>query len=579
MDRIKKYESTKLIKSNDKDGLKDSAEHLNRGEVVAFPTETVYGLGANALDPEAVDKIFEAKGRPGDNPLIVHIDNKGQIADLVSEITPIAQKLIDAFMPGPITIIMKKADKIPSNVTAGLDTVGIRMPIHKVANEFLSLCKCPVAAPSANLSGSPSPTKASHVMDDMNGYVYAVVDGGESDFGLESTVVDATGEAPVVLRPGAITKAQIEEACLLKTGEHTSVTGNETPKAPGMKYRHYAPNADVEIIDFPKGVDVKTKKGEELTEEQQRALFEIAKPYIMRAKEALSSDPFKRIGIFCGYEVKDLFEMLKDNILLSHIEFFVYGRSSDVYAASHCLFDGLRTLDDQKVDLILAAGFDGEGMEDAYMNRLNKAAGKKGEGVSSDSFSRKREKHYEHDTVATLSVLFVCKNNRALSAAAESIFRKLLVREEPYCLSEDRKVGAEVYSESAGIYAVDGENADGKMIAAVKEFGYDISFHKTARAGASVYDRNDIIIAMRDEQAVEILKAFPDLEGRVFSMASYLASKGLVMKDDKGRVISLSIPDPEGENESTYLHTAKALEAWIRIMFPYILKDLGIMRT
>ena len=255
--------------------------------------------------------------------------------------------------------------------------------------------------------------------------------------------------------------------------------------------------------------------------------------------------------------------MLKDNILLSHIEFFIYGKSSDVYSASHCLFDGLRTLDDQKVDLILAAGFDGDGMEEAYMNRLRKAAGKKGEGVSSESFSRKREKLYDHDTVATLSVLFVCRNNRALSAAAESIFRKLLVEEEPYCLSEDRKVGAEVYSESAGLYATDGENAD----------------HKTTKAGASVYDRNDIIIAMRDEQAVEILKAFPDLEGRVFSMASYLASKGLVMKDDKGRVISLSIPDPEGENESTYSHTAKALEAWIRIMFPYVLKDLGIMRT
>ncbi len=577
MDRIRKYDNTKLIRSSDKEGLKDAAEHLREGEVVGFPTETVYGLGANAFDKEAVAKIFEAKGRPGDNPLIVHIYSKSQIADLTSEITPAAQRLIDSFMPGPITVIMKKSSKIPSNVTAGLDTVGVRMPIHKVANEFLGLCGCPVAAPSANLSGSPSPTKASHVYNDMNGYVYAVIDGGESEFGLESTVVDATGESPVILRPGAITKAQIEEACGEESSEHTSVTGGETPKAPGMKYRHYAPNADVEIIDYPEVVLEDDK--DDMTEARQRALFEIAKPYIMRVKEQLAREPFSRIGLFCGSEVRDLFGMLKDDIILAHTEFFVYGKSGDVYSASHCLFDGLRTLDDQKVDLILAAGFKGEGMETAYMNRLMKAAGKKGEEVS-NAYSRKREKvGYDPDNIATLSLLFVCKNNRALSAAAEGIFRKIINEEEPFCLVSDRKTGAEIYCESAGLYATDGEKPDLKMVNALKDLGIDISFHKTERACASVYDRNDLIIAMRDDQAVEILKSFPELEGRIFSMASYLASKGLVVKDDKGRVVSLSIPDPEGENENTYIHTARALEAWIRIMFPYILKDLGAMRA
>ena len=577
MDRIRKYDSTKLIKASDKEGLKDAAMHLRNGEVVGFPTETVYGLGANALDKDAVEKIYEAKGRPGDNPLIVHIHDKSQIDDLVSEITDNARKLIDAFMPGPITVIMRKDPKIPSCVTAGLHTVGIRMPVHKVANEFLKLCDCPVAAPSANLSGSPSPTKASHVYNDMNGYIYAIVDGGDSDFGLESTVVDATGEVPVVLRPGAVTKAQIEEVCGIGSDEHTNVDKGETPKAPGMKYRHYAPSAQVEVIDLPDNTDIKMEG--ELSEEQMKALFEIGKPYIMKTKELIAKDPFSRIGIFCGEEVKDLFDRLNDNVLSSHVEFYVYGRAGDCMAASHHLFDGLRTLDVQDVALILAPGFAGDGIETAYMNRLLKAAGKKGDDTKSSSFARKREKiTFGSDSMVTLSVLFVCKNNRTLSAAAEGIFRRMITGEAPYCLNDDRDTEAEIYCESAGVFATDGENADSKMIKAVKDLGIDISFHKTTRALASVYDRNDLIITIKDEQAMDILKAFPDLEGKVYSMSSFLASKGLVIKDDKGRVISLAIPDPEGENELTYDHTAKALEAWLKIMFPYILKELGVMR-
>lgn len=579
MERKIKYDNTKLIKASDKEGLKDAAEHLRNGEVIGFPTETVYGLGANALDKDAVERIYEAKGRPGDNPLIVHIYDKSQIKDLVSEVTDNAQKLIDAFMPGPITVIMRKDPKIPSNVTAGLDTVGIRMPVHKVANEFLRLCDCPVAAPSANLSGSPSPTKASHVYNDMSGYVYAIVDGGDSDFGLESTVVDTTGEVPVVLRPGAITKAQIDEVCGIGSGEHTCVDKGETPKAPGMKYRHYAPGAEVEVIDLPTDVDFDFELEGELSEDAQKAMFEIGKPYIMKVKELLSKDPFSRVGIFCGIEVKELFDRLNDNVLLSHVEFYTYGRAGDCDAASHHLFDGLRTLDAQDVGLILAAGFSGEGIEDAYMNRLLKAAGKKGDVTESASFERRREKvSFDSDQMLTLSVLFVCKNNRTLSAAAEGIFRKMLNKEAPYCLSDDRNTEADIYCESAGLYAIDGENADPKMINAIKALGTDISFHKTTRAQAGVYDRNDLVITIKDEQAMEILKAFPDLEGKVYSMSSFLAAKGLVMKDDKGRVISLAIPDPEGENELTYEHTAKALEAWLKIMFPYILKDLGVMR-
>lgn len=600
MSRTEIYESTKVIKSNDKDGMLDAANHLLNGEVVGFPTETVYGLGANALNEEAVNKIFEAKGRPGDNPLIVHISDKSQIDELVNEITPLAQKLINAFMPGPITIIMPKSEKIPDNVTAGLNSVGIRMPVHRVANEFLSMCNCPVAAPSANLSGSPSPTKASHVYSDMNKYIYAIVDGGDSDYGLESTVVDATGESPVILRPGAITKEQIEEVCGMDSTSKFSAEGKETPKAPGMKYRHYAPSSEVRIIDLPEEAEIlrgylrkldeemaskdsNENKNEEITDEEekiQKVLFEVAKPYILTCKEILATNPCARIGLFCGEEVKELFYMLKDKVLLSHVHFFIFGEINDCDMASHYLFDGLRTLDIQEVDIILATGFTGEGIAKAYMNRLNKAAVKSGETTETMVTTKVRSQSIsDFESTMTSSVLFLCKNNRALSAAAEGVFRKLLREQAPYSLEEDRKIEADIYCESAGIYAIDGEKADSNMVKALEEIGITIAHHRTQRACASIYDQNDLILTMRDEQTEEVVKAFPELNGRVYSLSAYLASKGIIVKDEKGRVVSLSIPDPQGESYATYEHTAKALDAWLKVMFPYIIKDLGAQRA
>lgn len=594
MERIEKYDSTKVVKPSDNEAMNDAAEHLRNGEVVGFPTETVYGLGANALDKDAVDKIFEAKGRPGDNPLIVHISSKDQISELVTKISPLAQKLINSFMPGPITIIMPKSDKIPSNVTAGLDSVGIRMPIHKVANDFLTRCACPVAAPSANLSGSPSPTKASHVYSDMNKYIYAIIDGGDSDYGLESTVVDATGEYPVILRPGAITKAQIEEVCGIDSASKFEASSTETPKAPGMKYRHYAPGAEVRIINLPEDTEIlgdtytlkdssDEDKESELSEEDElenekirQAMFDIAKPYILTCKEILSTNPTARIGLFCGAEVKELFDALNDSILSSHVHFFIYGFANDVDKASHYLFDGLRTLDIQGVDVILAAGFMGEGMSQAYMNRLNKASVKSGEVTSSMKINSARgETIHNFESMVTTSVLFVCNNNRTLSAAAEGVFRRLLRQQGPFCLENARNVEVDVYCESAGIYAVDGEKADKNIVKALDEIGISMGHHLTQRACASIYDQNDLILTMRDEQADEIINAFPELKGRVFSLSSYLAAKGMIFKDDKGRVISLAIPNPEGETFATYQHTAKALDAWLKVMFPYILKDLG----
>jgi len=596
MERQKKYENTRLIYSTDAEGIKNLADHIREGEVVAFPTETVYGLGANAFDSVAVKKIFEAKGRPGDNPLICHIYDKSQIKDLVSEVTPLAQTLIDNFMPGPITVIMKKSDRVPAEVTAGLDTVGVRMPSNPVAAEFLKHCDCPVAAPSANLSGSPSPTKAEHVLSDMDGYIYGVLDGGMSTFGLESTVVDATGTKPVILRPGAVTKEAIDKVTSNNSEEETLKEG-QTPKAPGMKYRHYAPKASVEIIGLPKTAQIINDQIESISlddepeeidfkkmdDDSKQALVDIAAPFIWRAQELLKASPLMRIGVFAGHEVRSIFEKMGDRIMLSHIEFFDYGKACDVSLASHYLFEGLRMLDIQDVSVILAQGFEGEGLSVAYMNRLGKAAGKQGEVTSSmpDQKKATRQKlplDFFRDTY-TASVLFVCDDNVTMSPACESLFRTMLDNESPYRLEKTPDIGCEIYCESAGLKAYEGDKKDETMDKALKELtGKSIMGYKTMRAEPSVYDANDLILTMRDEETFSILNTFPELEGKVFSLSSYAASKGLVFKSESGKAVSVSIPNPKGENYETYKHTVNALKAWLEILFPYIVKDLGAQR-
>lgn len=241
---------TLLLNPTNPQDLKTAAQLIRDGGLVAIPTETVYGLGANALDPVAVGGIFAAKGRPQDNPLIVHISDLDQIDALTADFTPIGRQLAEAFWPGPLTIILKKSGNIPQAVSAGLDTVGIRMPSHPAALALITQAGVPVAAPSANTSGRPSPTTAAHVLEDMQGKIAAVLEGGSCDIGLESTVVDATGQQAVILRPGAITPQML--AAVLgesKVGHHNAApNAGEAPRAPGMKYRHYAPKAAVTLV-------------------------------------------------------------------------------------------------------------------------------------------------------------------------------------------------------------------------------------------------------------------------------------------------------------------------------------------
>ena len=243
---------TKLKPSQDENALKEAAEYLKEGEIVAIPTETVYGLAANALNEEAVAKIYEAKGRPSDNPLIVHVCNMKMWGELVEEITEDAKLLADKFWPGPLTIILPKSSKVPMKTTGGLDTVAVRMPSHKDTLRLIELSNLPIAAPSANLSGLPSPTTAEHCVRDLNGKIPLILDGGICNVGIESTVVTLAGEKPVLLRPGKITAEELSEALGKEVSIASAVINplkeGEKVSSPGMKYKHYSPKAKVILV-------------------------------------------------------------------------------------------------------------------------------------------------------------------------------------------------------------------------------------------------------------------------------------------------------------------------------------------
>lgn len=242
---------TKIL-SSDEESIIEAVRLLKSGEVVGIPTETVYGLGANALDESAVRKIFKAKGRPADNPLIVHICDMEMIKPLVTHIPDLAYKCAENFWAGPLTMILPKADIIPDVTSGGLDTVGIRMPSHKTAKEVIKKCGFPIAAPSANLSGSPSPTTAEHVFNDMNGRIPAIINGGFSAVGVESTVISFENDAIRILRPGFISAedlSEITQNIIIDKGVVEKISNRSVVRSPGMKYKHYAPKADITIID------------------------------------------------------------------------------------------------------------------------------------------------------------------------------------------------------------------------------------------------------------------------------------------------------------------------------------------
>ena len=319
-----------------------AADLLKQGEVVAFPTETVYGLGADAGNSQAVKKIFKAKGRPQDNPLIVHIGDKRKLESIVKgEIPERAQKLIDAYWPGPLTLVLPKNKNIPDRTTAGLDTVAVRMPSHPVALALVNLSGIPLAAPSANSSGYPSPTRAEHVYHDLKSKIPYIIDGGVCTVGVESTVVDIMNHPPQILRPGGITRKEINNVLGIKIKDNTSNNSTETPKAPGMKYRHYSPVTPLKLI-------------------KQVSLNNINEMKINFQNKNVAVVSTKETGV-----------KLKPT---NNYDIFTMGSKANLEEIAHNLFAILRKLDKKDYDLILVEIIPSHGLGEAIMNRLHKAA-------------------------------------------------------------------------------------------------------------------------------------------------------------------------------------------------------------
>jgi L-threonylcarbamoyladenylate synthase len=326
--------------------IKKCGELIKKGKLVVFPTETVYGLGANALDEKAVDKIFKAKGRPKDNPLIVHISDYKMLNPLVESIPEKAKKLMKKFWPGPLTIIFKKQGSVPDNVTCCLDTVAIRMPSNPIAKKLIEVSGVPIAAPSSNISGKPSCTSAKHAIEDMDGKVAAIIDGGGCEFGLESTVVDISKKIPVILRPGSITLEQLNKLL----GKIVVADPNaKKPICPGMKYRHYAPNTPFILITGKNQKEMRLKTDQICSDFQERK----KKAIIIGSRELseeLSKDPKMKIKVH------------------------IIGARKDLPYLAHYVFDVMRELDKKHYDYIIMGGVPEKGLGLAIMNRLKKAA-------------------------------------------------------------------------------------------------------------------------------------------------------------------------------------------------------------
>ncbi|MGD9567622.1 MAG: L-threonylcarbamoyladenylate synthase [Sedimentibacter sp.] len=329
----------------DYDIIKEAAQIINKGGIVVFPTETVYGIGADALNDEAVDKIFKAKGRPQDNPLIVHIAEFDDLYNLIETVPASAKMLGQKYWPGPLTMILYKKSILSDKITAGLNTAAIRLPVNKIALALIKESKKPIAAPSANLSGKPSPTDASHCIEDLMGKVDMIIDGGNTDIGLESTVVDMTSEIPMILRPGGVTREDIVSVLGECEYDPAIIKANEkiVPKSPGQKYRHYSPKARV-ILYKGQVENIARKINEDYEKFKEQGL----KVGILSTAQTEGHYSGK-LTILCGDRTKPL-------------------------TISSNLFRNLRDFDHMGVDIILAEAVDEKELGKAIMNRLGKAS-------------------------------------------------------------------------------------------------------------------------------------------------------------------------------------------------------------
>ncbi len=461
---------TKLLTAAESD-LLIAADILKKGGNVIIPTETVYGLGADAMNPEAVKNIFKAKGRPVDNPLIVHISSFDMLSGIVSEFPESAKAIADKFWPGPLTIILNKCKNVPYETTGGLETVAVRMPKCKTASRLIELSGIPIAAPSANLSGKPSPTTFRHCIDDMMGRVDAIIDGGDCEIGVESTVVDLSGDKPVLLRPGGITLEQLSEV-LGEVDVITSVKEGETPKSPGLKYKHYSPDADVIILSG--NIDDVTSYVE---------------------KHAAHS----KVGVL----VFDEFPKFKGAETIS------LGSIKNPKNATHRLFNALRDMDKLRVTKIFAPEIGSKGVWRAVRNRLYRAAG--GKLINLSELKKPYESIENEHNVK--KILFVCTGNTCRSPMAEGIFNEIC-----------KNRGISAIADSAGIYA-DGSPASKNAVLAMKELGVDINGRKSRNITDDMIKSADLVLTMSGSHKNALISVFGDSK-KIKTLSEFVGEAG-----------------------------------------------------
>lgn len=453
---------TRLFKINnenpEEEQLREAARIIREGGLVAFPTETVYGLGGNALDPDASARIYEAKGRPNDNPLIVHIARVEDLRTIVREIPEKAEILVKKYWPGPLTMIFRKSEKVPYSTTGGLETVAVRMPNHKAALAFIEAAGGFIAAPSANVSGRPSPTVAEHVLEDLNGSIELILDGGSVGIGLESTIVDLTVEPPMILRPGYITQEMLQETIgeiVMDPGLSQMEESGERPKAPGMRYRHYAPKAELSIVE-----------GEQ--ERVVERINEIAKDYMAGGQ---------RVGVIATEETKDLY---RTSVIKS------IGSRTDEEMIARQLYGILREFDELQVDAIYSESFETPKMGQAIMNRLLKAAGYKVIYVP----GRHWKKNYN-------KLLFVCNGGTCRSPMAKAIF-------------ESMELKRPVRMEARGFVSLFPEPLNQKTEAILVANGLKLDGYSSEELREEDITDNTLILTMDESLRKKVCEKFPE---------------------------------------------------------------------
>lgn len=468
---------TKMLGTSESD-LQQAAAVIKAGGTVVFPTETVYGLGANALDADAVSKIFLAKGRPADNPLIVHIADTAMLDQLAVSVPKAAYILADAFWPGPLTIILRRGKCIPDAVTAGLDTVGIRMPAEPVAQRLITLAGVPIAAPSANRSGLPSPTTAADAAEDMDGRVDAIINGPACGVGVESTVLDLSGERPILFRPGGITLEQLT-AAIGEIQLQTELADKEAPRSPGLKYKHYAPRAEVAILHG----DV----------EQVQAFLRSQK---------------KKTGMLVFDEFESAFDGLTET--------FSLGSRKQPEEAAHRLFHALRALDARGVKAIYAPEIPETGLWRAVKNRLYRAAGNRILDVTAPPACEAQPDKAALADKSEKEILFVCTGNTCRSPMAEGLCNVLAAQ-----------AGLPIRAISAGIFAGGGAPSENAQLAMKKE-GVDISARRAVQLTPDMVKRADVVLTMTDGHRRAVLAMVPEAAEKVYSLSDFAGVPGEV---------------------------------------------------